>query len=163
MPNVLGQCGDAVVTELAAGSDAGAFSLVFQPERQYILDVNTVEEELRHLRVDVIGSAAEFDYMDRGTLQYMLQIDVCVRRQFDNYDALPDGKIDPEKIDELVELLFEMSEYMADADQQRLTDMPTAVWQPSSKILTPYSQEHLRAHRIYLGILRLNYAVEATL
>ena len=155
MGAVLVDVAEAVKDELALGTHLFAI----EPERSYA-DWDMRLEDLDTVRVDVVPVGVRETRLEaRGELVYLCDVDIGVRKRFgaDDHDD-PTGRIELSEIDDLIQLVEQLHEYMVDADNngRRLTNYAAAAWQECS-IRASYIREHLREMQQFTGILRVTY------
>ncbi len=158
---------------IAAASSAGSLSQRFTPERSYadwdlqleLMDL-LVLTGCDKLYVDVVTHTVQQSakLSSRGTIQYVVPIDIAVRRKFgadkQNDDS---GRIAIEEIDGLVLLVQELHLMFT---KQRLAETNLAIWDAENggtNILVNPDQKHLRENRQFTGLIRIFFRADAPL
>lgn len=154
---------DAITAELTTAQQDGAFVDLedFTPERSYADWANDLDA-LEGLRVDVVPvTYEEAGLLNRGTIRYLCSVDVGVRRWFDrSKQEGSENRIKRSELDRLILFVQELHEFFCkppDGVGRRLATYEAAVWQ-DTKIRSTYSRKHLHSHRMFLGLLRVQYA-----
>lgn len=160
MASVLVSVADGIVSELEAGS----FVVSISPERSY----GEWEEDLTDLdtlHVDVVPVSTETVLSARRRLAYTCTVDIAVRQRFGVEDQQQStGRVKRADVDQLVELVEQINEYMIDPDNsgRRLASYTAAAWK-ESEIRAAYVRDHLRGWRQFTGIVRAVYEVDKSL
>lgn len=169
MTAILVQVAEAIRSELADHD----FGVPFEPVRSYAdwdlpLDMDDCE-----LHVDVVPFSAKPSPETRGSKEYSVSVDVCIRKKlgFDEQHS-ETGEIVNEEVDALVELTEQVGEYFAyDGPLEgRLPDVPEASWSMDTgssfreasggtDFKAMYDRDHLRELRQYTALIRLSYRV----
>jgi len=163
-PAELVRVADAITTELTTAQTGGVFVGLedFAPERSYADWANDLDA-LEGLKVDVVPvSYEQTELVDRGTIGYLCSADVGVRKWFDRSQQGAQNRITRSAIDRLVLFIQELHEFFCkppDGIGRRLATYESAVWQ-ETKIRVTYSRKHLHSHRMFLGIVRVQYSVD---
>lgn len=139
---------------------AATLSKTISPERSYAdweMLLELAEED--GLRVDVVAVTTEqkTDLSSRGSSQFLIPIDIAVRRKF-GVDRQDDdtGRIEIAEIDALCLLVQEIHELFTPL---RLVDFTAGVWQENRILVCPI-KEHLRLNRQFTGIVRVTFRVD---
>lgn len=136
--------------------NSGSFTKSFEAVLSY--DTDLLLEDAGDIHVDVVAGSLDCLADSRVSLQYACGIDVAVRYRFGVVEQGADGQIRISKIEEYLDLLEEIGEYLADPDNRALATKATAGWQKND-IQAPWVPEHIRTQRQYTGILRATYHV----
>lgn len=160
MAAVLIEVADALTAELRSAVEDGEFAgLHFDPERSYA-DWDEELADLDCLHVDIVPATYdETDLDTRGSVGYVVSVDVVIRKKFSQEKRQQNGKIDPEEIDRLVLFVEEIHEYLC---KIRLTGYEDASWK-EAMIRSAYSREHLRTMGMFLGVIRVSFDVSKLL
>ena len=157
------QVADAITAELATAQQEGVFVGLedFSPERSYADWANDLDA-LDGLRVDVVPvTYEEAGLLNRTKIRYLSSVDVGVRRWFDrSKQEGSENRINRSELDRLILFVQELHEFFClppAGAGRRLATYDAAVWQ-ATKIRSAYSRKHLHSHRMFLGILRVQYA-----
>lgn len=155
----------AIAAELNA---ANSFVLDFQAERSYA-DWQLVLQDANELRVDVVPLSAKLRDETRGSWEYTVAVNVCIRFRFDpQFQDDETGRMRIEEIDRLADLTQQIGEFFmpcqTSQDGRALSDLEEAVLDttaPDGGVEFPVigSAEHLQQHRMFLSIVRLTYRV----
>lgn len=117
-------------------------------------DWDDMLEDLGILHIDVVPVDDETTLAARGNTAHQCSVDVAIRKRFDASDQDPDtGRIDRDKIKELVQLMEEIGELFVG---KRLSNYDNAAWQ-GLRNTAMYSRRHLRENRQYSGIARITF------
>lgn len=117
-------------------------------------DLALDSDEASDLLIDVVPSGHSRTELDAvGSLKYVTDIDVAVRKKFGNADRAESGRVDIEEINRLVWLVEMIHEYFL---KDRPEDYPNAVWTGAS-IRVACDRKMLRENRQFLGIVRLTF------
>jgi len=140
---------DAVLSALADQR----FSQEFEPERSYA-DWELPLEDSAELHVDVVPvNSPDFELETRGSVSYMPQVDIVIRKRLAHDQQEPDGTLVLPEIDDLVYLVEEIAEYFV---TDRFGDSDTIVWQ-RTQIVAAFKPSHLRQYRQFTGIVRFTF------
>lgn len=158
---------NAVTDEIRGGD----FGQEIQPERSYG-DWNEQLENLGDkIRVDVVPVSAKAELATRSEWQYRVVVQIIVRKRLGfNQQDEETNRVLVEEVDELVLLTQRLGEYFAPAQPsqsgRRLTDLPEAAWVPDagsnesgSNFEVFAEMSRLKEYRLYLGVVRLTFAV----
>lgn len=160
---------DALVSQIETGEAAGTFSKSIVTERAY--DTTKELEDTSTISVLVVPVEADRTRKSEGTYYYDVVLDVLVRKRFAS-DEFTDGKIEREAVDEYVELLEQIDDYLSLPVNHSLTTYADAVYveddtAESDRNITrglgirfPWVPEDLIIKQQYTGVLRVAYHVE---
>jgi hypothetical protein len=156
--------GDAIVALLEAGEAAGAFAVAIQTER--VWDSRQALEDLSVVSVLVIPVRCKYSPEAEETYDDEMVFDIIVRKKF-GPSQITDGDVDRQYIDQYVELLETIQEYLAYPTRRRLTNYQQACWigprdtgaTRDLGIVAPVSQDDLVNLKQYTGQLRVMYSV----
>lgn len=152
---ILVSTADAVLAVLAEHR----FSQEFEPQRSYA-NWELPLEDSDDLHVDVVPvNSPEFDLETRGSIGYVPQVDIVIRKRLAQDQQEPDGSLILPEIDDLVYLVEEIAEHFV-AD--RFSEVESIAWQ-RTQILAAYKPSHLRQHRQFTGIVRLSFSATSDL
>lgn len=150
---------DAVATQLNVGAADDAFGVNDWTAAHRYPDWDDKFSDLSEdtPSVDVVFRAnVDAPLDDQNSLDYMVDIDVAIRRRFAPSDRDVNGRLNNSAIDPLVNLLVEIHEYFVSRrDSNALATESLAVWQASSiKLLVDHKK--LR-QGLFFGWLRLTF------
>ena len=135
----------------------GTFSVSFDTYQSY--DTELLLEDADSVRVDVVAGGMSCVSDSRVSLAYECDVDIALRYRFGVAATVAaDGSIDIDDIEDYLDVLEEIGEYLADPDNRSLATKTSATWLRNT-ILMPWVPEHLRTNRQYTGILRATYRV----
>jgi hypothetical protein len=151
------QVADAIVDTLNSHN----FGIPFEAERNYA-DWDEVLQSVG-FRVDVMPAGYKSaELLNRAEIKYGCLAYIVVRNKFGDEDKLDDNKIDPDKIDEMVELCEAIHEWLAPNQSQgrngHLPSFPDAAWD-ETVVTTEFDRKHLRESGQFTGVLRVGYFV----
>ena len=161
---------DAVVASLEAGEAAGSFAQAIVTEREY--DSSMMLEDTDVISVIVVPVLSNRTRKSQGTWNRDVVLDVMVRKRFPQSDFNADGSVDKERLDEYVDLLEQIDDYLADPDNHNLPTYTDALYiEDDSKeadraivrdlgIRFPWIPQHLTEWHQYTGVVRVAYHVE---
>jgi len=118
--------------------------------------------ESEKLHVDVVSHTTEqeVELSSRTTMQYMIPIDIAVRKRFGSaHQEQGTGRIAITDIDALILLVQELHVVLT---KLRTNGQVKAVWQ-SSQILAAPVREHLREMRQFTGIIRVIFRADVNI
>ncbi len=130
--------GDAVVTDLNAGS----FSQSFTAERNYLPLYEL--SDLKTLRVTVVPNATAMETKARNASQHDVDIDIAVQQKLTKTD---NTTIDP---------LMALVEEIADHFRFKRFSSPSAIWIRTENEPV-FAQEHLDQYRVFTSLLTLTF------
>lgn len=151
-----------IAKSVVADLEAGTFSQTIAPERSYAdweepLETAAIEEN--RLMVDVVANTTEQSLVaaTRGEdpkIQYIVAVDVAVRRRFgqDKQDA--NGRVKIEEVDALTLLVQEIHELF---HLNRTTDNAGVTYHEPARIMVNPDREHLRKLKQFTGLVRLTF------
>jgi len=170
MASRMQQVADALVAQLEIAEAAGSFSKSIVSERQY--DTNLALEDTDIISVMVVPVRSNRTRKSRGTWNRDILLDVIVRKRFPQSDFNATGGIERDRLDEYVDLLEQIEDYLADPANHALDTYTDAIFiEDDSKeadsnitrelgIRFAWLPEHLTELHQYTGILRVAYHVE---
>lgn len=135
--------------------DSIPFVLEIFPERSYAdWELELKDSDTLHVDVVAVTTDQKFEMASRGMSRFEIPVDIAIRKRFGTADQHEDtGRIDLDKIDELVLLTQQIYESMT---QQRLPDELCSVWR-ETKILVAPDVEALRTKRQFTGVVRVTF------
>ena len=169
MASVMQQVSDAIVALLEAGEAAGTFSKAIVTERQY--DTELQLEDTDVISVQVIPVASNRTRKSEGTYNRDTSFDVMVRKRFPQTDFNEAGGIERERLDEYVDLLEQIDNYLADPDNHVPDTYTDACYIEDDSgesdreitrdlgIRIPWIPDHLTKYHQFTGVVRVAYAV----
>ena len=161
MAAVLVDVAEEIKEELNTASAAGDFSLPFEAVRSWA-DWDEKLKDLDKLHVDVVSGGAKIKLADRVTLDYLVSVDIGIRKRFKDTDRNQDtGQFENASIDALVLLQQEIFEFFApmSADAGRaLAALPEAVWKEFEPRVW-VDRSLLRENDQFMGIARIIHEV----
>ena len=150
MPAILVSTAEAVLNSLADHR----FSQEFEPQRSYA-DWELPLEDSNELHVDVVPvNAPDFELETRGSISYVPQVDIVVRKRLAQDEQEADGSLDLLVIDDLVCLVQQIAEFFV---TDRFSEIESIIWQ-QTQILAAFKPLHLRQYRQFTGIVRLTFS-----
>lgn len=161
---------DALVSQIETGEAAGTFSKSIVTESRF--DTALEMEDTETVSVLVVPMGSNLTRKSEGTFNRDCILEVMVRKRFASSDFDTSGRVPKELVDEYVELLEQIDEYLADPDNHKLTTYPEAVYIEDDSneadrnlvrelgITVPWEKEHLQLWQQYTGVLRVGYHVE---
>lgn len=163
---------DAVVALLEAGEAAGSFSKAISTERQYDSELQLEDTDV--ISVMVVPVASNRTRKSEGTYNRDILLDVMVRKRFSQSDYNDTGGIERELLDEYVELLEQIDDYLAKPANHVPTTYTDATYieddtRESDTEITrqlgirfPWIPAHLTEWHQYTGIVRVAYSVDVS-
>lgn len=131
------------------------------PERSYAdWELELTDSNVLHVDVVAVTTEMKTELAARGSLRYLIPIDIGVRQRFgtdkqnDDTGRIPNSELDPLVL--LTQQIFEL--FMP----ERLTDFEAGVW-ISTNILAMPIKAHLHQHRQFTAVVRIVFRVEKKL
>jgi hypothetical protein len=149
---------NAVRALLEAGSFAAVYSKTVSPASNYT--TKALLEDLGTKRIDVAPFGRQMSFTNRAaSIRYEHNIDIVLRYRFaaSEYSS---GELSDDAVDEYVQLLEELEEYLARPARRRLFSASATFLR--SEVILPYAADHLVEGQ-YTGIFRATYEQHATL
>jgi hypothetical protein len=167
MASVIEQLSNAVVLLLEQGEAAGAFSKAIATERQY--DTELALEDTDVVSVIVLPTISKRWRESNGTYRRGVRLEVIVRKRFPQSEFNEAGGVERASVDEYVDLLEQVENYLAHPDNQVPFALTNAEFiepgdKDTDKELTRnlgvhWLTEHLQTMHQFTGVVRVAYEV----
>lgn len=167
MASVIEKLSDAIVLLLEQGEAAGAFSKAIVTEREY--DTELALEDTDIVSVIVLPTLSKRWRESNGTYCRGVRLEVIVRKRFSQSQFTDTGGVERSAVDEYVDLLEQIENYLADPDNQVPASMTNAEYiEPGDKdtdreltrgLGIHWLTDHLQAMHQFTGVVRVAYEV----
>ena len=147
--------------------NSAGFGRDFKAERSYA-DWDVKLEDVDVLRVDVVPVRCDPRQASRGLIEYECAVDIGIRKRFGSSTTeTATGRIQQDRIDELMELSQRISDYflpsqaVSGQDGHPLTDVPEACWLQTEN-RAAFVPKHIREARQFTSIFRVTFLADRT-